>query len=130
MPQIPFVDTTTRYYCFFFTNDLPSSVNTCPRIFKQTMSYPDMPPLSCTHPPREMWLGLLDSNQRFPASSGVGAQATQTLLRRPARTTYHYAIRLSAVFVSMTKSSSSPPCRIILSYLISAPFSLCHGFHS
>ena len=40
-----------------------------------------------------MCLGLLDSNQRSSASSGVGAQATRTLLRRPARTTYHDTIR-------------------------------------
>lgn len=52
-----------------------------------------MPSPFCKHPPREMWLALLDSIQSFPVSSGVGTQATRTLLGRRARMIYHTTIR-------------------------------------
>ena len=53
-----------------------------------------MPSPSCIQSSaRNVVTGLLDSNQPSPVSSGVGAQATQTLLGRSAQMAYHYTIR-------------------------------------
>ena len=101
-----------KYHCevtrLFLHPFLPSSVNIHPRTLLQTLSYPDMPPPSCIQSSaRNVVTGLLDSNQPSPVSSGVGAQATQTLLGRSAQMAYHYTIRPLPKYWDSVKVSKS-----------------------
>lgn len=102
MLPIPSVNVTTKYNRFSFKTGHFSAVKINPRNLK-ALDYPDMLSPSCKYPPREMWLGLLVSNQPSPVSSEVGTQDTQTPLRRRARMAYYTAVQSFVLYSDVGK---------------------------
>ena len=73
-----------------------------------------MPSPSCIQSSaRNVVTGLLDSNQPSPVSSGVGAQATQTLLGRSAQMAYHYTIRPYGPVIDDRRTNSTQSSRCL-----------------